>query len=35
MSAYDAYFGNRLEDNHFSEEKLQANLQEIADLPKA
>jgi tryptophan synthase beta chain len=35
MSAYDAYLGNRLEDNHFSEESLKANLQEIADLPKA
>lgn len=35
MSAYDAYFANRLEDNHFSEESLEANLQEIAGLPKA
>jgi len=34
MSAYDAYFGKRLEDNHFSEEALQQNLQELADLPK-
>ncbi|MFH1212611.1 MAG: TrpB-like pyridoxal phosphate-dependent enzyme [Candidatus Neomarinimicrobiota bacterium] len=34
MSAYDAYFANRLEDNHFSEESLKTNLQEIADLPK-
>jgi tryptophan synthase beta chain len=35
ITAYDAYLGNRLEDNHFSEESLKANLQEIADLPKA
>lgn len=34
MSAYDAYFGARLEDNHFSEEALRKNLQELADLPK-
>ncbi len=34
MSAYDAYFGKRLEDNHFSEDILNKNLQEIAGLPK-
>lgn len=34
MSAYDAYFSQRLEDNHFSEEALRQNLQELADLPK-
>jgi len=34
MSAYDAYFSKRLEDNHFSEATLKKNLQEIADLPK-
>ncbi|MFA6742987.1 MAG: TrpB-like pyridoxal phosphate-dependent enzyme [Candidatus Neomarinimicrobiota bacterium] len=34
MSAYDAYFSKRLEDNHFSDTALQKNLAEIADLPK-
>lgn len=34
MSAYDAYFSKRLEDNHFSDAALKKNLEEIADLPK-
>jgi tryptophan synthase beta chain len=34
MSAYDAYFSKRMEDNHFSDAALQKNLAEIADLPK-
>ncbi len=33
LSAYDAYFNNRLEDHHFSDEELMQNLEKLKDFP--
>ena len=34
MSAYQAYFAGQLEEHYFSDDMLQENLKEMADLPK-
>ena len=34
LSGYDAYFSGKLQDYSFPQEELDANLEELKDLPK-